>query len=238
MGGKKHGRQPGPGWMAERGVYPIGSFSHSVNWETRLTMYGELKARPIPLDVIKANLEGRHEVPAGVASDQAFAASVLPPGAPSKNRIEVVGVLGSVLGPPETAREAIAYFLSVEVDSQRKAGNSSARRGSYVAPTTVAWIAYDLLDSCRSAPGPRLLALIKKLMNVDLLKKKQSKQAEAFHAAIWIIGHFPRISSQEVADELGVHRSSVSRWRKDPTFKQRMLDHGFGAARGETSTPR
>ena len=170
-------------------------------------MYAELEARPIPLDLIKANADGDYEAQKSVwsKSDQA---------------------VGPTNSPPEIAREALAYFLSVEVDLQRKAGNSSARRGKYLAPTTVAWITNDLLDSCRSAPGPHLKALIRKLLNVDRLKKKQSKNADAWHAAVWIIGFFPDISSQQVADELGVNRSSVSRWRKNPSFQERILLHG------------
>jgi hypothetical protein len=124
---------------------------------------------------------------------------------------------------PKTAGETLAYYLSAEIDATRGSSHAAVRRGKHLARSTVAWVANDLLEGCQSfPPGHYLKELLRKLLDVDRQKKSLSKQYAARTRAVWIVAQAPDMDSEEIARELGVDRSSVSRWRRDRSFEERV----------------
>ncbi len=152
--------------------------------------------------------------------DECDAVSVVPTLASTAYGTEAPAELTK--GLPQTAGEVLAYILSEHLDLSRNLENAPARNGRCLPRATVAWIAYDILSFGRSQPGPFLMKLLEKLLDVDRQKKGQSKQYSARSAATWILAQAPQLNSQAIALELGVNRSSVSRWRSDPTFQQEV----------------
>ncbi|MBR1250007.1 hypothetical protein JQ609_24165 [Bradyrhizobium sp. AUGA SZCCT0169] len=225
------------GEMASWGVYPIGSFSERA--DTRVRMYAELRRRSVPLDILEALLDERYYAPISWETGSGeFSRTPLVAAAPQPYVDEETTFKSSIAAeepgadnPPKTAGEALALWLADELDLTRSADKGAVRRGKNLPLTTIAWVANDLLDGCRRfPPGPYLRQLIRKLLNVDRLKINQSKQFEARQGAIWIVAHFPLITSEEIANELGVNRSSVSRWRKEASFKEQARELGFNVA--------
>lgn len=228
---------PRPDSAGPKLVYPHGDLSIEEWLETRSMMYSELRDRLIPADVIQAVQDGRQHAPVSWLSasgespktDRDDVSPVVAP-APEPYRDEEsieaqvsIGEADLTDGWPKTAGETLAHFLSAEIEPIRRSSNSPARRGKHLPRATISWVANDLLEGCRrSPPGYYLKELLRKLLDADRLKKNQSKQYVARTGAVWIVAQAPERDSEEIARELGVDRSSVSRWRADPDFQRRV----------------
>jgi hypothetical protein len=217
--------------------YPQGDLSIEEWSDTRSMMYSELRDRSIPANIIQAVEDGRQHAsvswlctsgePPKTAED---ATSPVVAHAPKPYRDEesieprvLIGETRLTDGWPKTAGETLAHFLSAEIEPTRRLSNAPVRRGKHLPKATVSWVANDLLEGCRRfPPGYYLKELLRKLLDVDRLKKNQSKQYVARSGAVWIVAQAPQLDSEEIARELGVDRSSVSRWRTDPIFQQRV----------------
>lgn len=190
------------------------------------SMYSECSDHHLaPIEIIGALENGMQDSPVSwiLSSDyvdECDAVSVVPTLASTAYGTEAPAELTK--GLPQTAGEVLAYILSEHLDLSRNLENAPARNGRCLPRATVAWIAYDILSFGRSQPGPFLMKLLEKLLDVDRQKKGQSKQYSARSAATWILAQAPQLNSQAIALELGVNRSSVSRWRSDPTFQQEV----------------
>jgi hypothetical protein len=206
--------------------------------DTQEMMYSELRDRSIPANIIQAVLGGRQHAsvswlcasgePPKTAEDE-VSPVVAPAPRPYRDEesIEPRFLIGETRGLtdgwPKTAGETLAHFLSAEIEPTRRSSNAPVRRGKHLPKATVSWVANDLLEGCcRFPPGRYLKELLRKLLDVDRLKKNQSKQYVAHRGAVWIVAQAPQLDSEEIARELGVDRSSVSRWRTDPIFQQRV----------------
>lgn len=214
--------------------YPTDDTSIEEWFDTRSMMYADLPNHSIPIDIIRAILDHREHEPVFWLSesgdiptrDQEIVVRVVrPPQTLADNQSLDQSNLGVETWPPEnwpkTTGEALAHFLSCQIDSTRRL--SAARWGKNLPKATIAWVANDLLETCRDhPPGYFLKELIRKLLDVDRLKKNQSKQYSARSRAKWIVAQAQHLDSEQIARELGVDRSSVSRWRRDPSFKEEV----------------
>ena len=212
--------------------YPKGDFSTAEWYDTRDRMYHQLDAL-VPFALIRGMLcERQHEEV--LWSDSAEEVSSSPhvavhvrrtAQADGEGRNPNIIRYGVEQWPPtdwpSTVGEAVAYYLSKELNRTRKL--ASARRRKNLPKITIAWVANNLLEECREKPpGIYLKELIRKLLDADLRKAHQSKQYTARSQAVWIVAQAGHLESALIARELSVNRSSVSRWRADDSFNSQV----------------
>jgi len=128
-----------------------------------------------------------------------------------------------------TASEALAFFLRICLRDLKHAvrrGNAAPVRTEKLVPRSViAWVATDLLGNCgvwNYSPGPHLNTLIRELLNVDTDKAGAIRHVEEQKEASFIIAQDPTVPTRELARQLGVDASTISRWRRSPEFKKEV----------------
>jgi hypothetical protein len=128
-----------------------------------------------------------------------------------------------------TASEALAFFLSICLRDLKYAvrrGEAAPVRTEKLVPRSViAWVATDLLVSCELldySPGPHLNALIRELLNVDTNKAGAIRHADEQEEAAFIIAQYPEVHTRELARGLHINASTISRWRRNPLFKEKV----------------
>jgi hypothetical protein len=122
---------------------------------------------------------------------------------------------------PADAGSALAGCLRFQLSRARDSDGAPVRLGQSLAPTTIARIAIDMLDTYvlfDRPPAHELVQLIRELLDVDKKKLKSSRQHTARYNASWILAQDPSIKTRHLARYLGVEPSSISRWRRDPEF--------------------
>jgi hypothetical protein len=198
------------------------------------------------LDEMYAALERRRCVPDGLlnhANESEYHDEVewhgLPPGdyptrktefttyaleAPSSEDEQELLSRGSTLDdPPKTVGESIAFFLMLELMRLKGSKNAPVRAGGKLPRSTIAFLAWDLLTSYRvSPPGPYLKKLLSLLLEIPRPRGKELNRFAARYQAAFILAEAPDLDDQTIADELGVDRTSVLRWRKERDFQQRV----------------
>jgi hypothetical protein len=128
-----------------------------------------------------------------------------------------------------TASEALAFFLRICLRDLKYAvsrGEAAPVRTEKLVPRSViAWVATDLLVSCELwnySPGPHLNALIRELLNVDTDKAGAIRHADEQEEAAFIIAQYPDVHTRELARGLHINASTISRWRRNPQFKEKV----------------
>jgi len=128
-----------------------------------------------------------------------------------------------------TASEYLAFFLRIclrDLEYAVRRGNSAPVRTEKLVPRSViAWVATDLLGNCgvwNYSPGPHLNTLIRELLNVDTDKAGAIRHVEEQKEASFIIAQDPTVPTRELARQLGVDASTISRWRRSPEFKKEV----------------
>ena len=126
-----------------------------------------------------------------------------------------------------TASEALAFFLRMELrDLKRAERNRKAapvRTLNLVPRSLIAEIAMNLLETCdlwARPPGTVLNSLIRELLNLDQDRQGMPREAEAQERAARILAQDPTMRTRELARELHMNASTVSRWRRSPKFKK------------------
>src|SRR3974390_1792918 len=84
-----------------------------------------------------------------------------------------------------------------------------------------------LVASIIAATMPMLGLLVnwavrKNLLNVENYKQSTPRRADAREQAIYIIAQNPKISTRELAREVKVDASTISRWRRNAKFKEQV----------------
>jgi hypothetical protein len=135
-----------------------------------------------------------------------------------------------------TASEALAFFLRMHLRSLKRAERNRkaapVRTLSLVPRSLMAEIAMNLLQSCElwaRPPGTLLNSLIRELLNLDQDRQGMPREAEAQERAARILAQDPTVRTRELARELHINASTVSRWRRSPKFKELVEreKHGF-----------
>ncbi len=126
-----------------------------------------------------------------------------------------------------TASEALAFFLRMELrslkDAERNRKAAPVRTLSLAPRSLIAEIAMNLLESCdlwARPPGTVLNSLISELLNLDQDRQGMPREAEAQERAARILAQDPTVRTRELARELHINASTVSRWRRSPKFKK------------------
>jgi hypothetical protein len=128
-----------------------------------------------------------------------------------------------------TASEGLAFHLRIllgklkHAEKQRRA--APVRKLNLSSRSLIGETALELLESCRDwgyPPGPHLTSLLRELLNLEGAKHGESREFEAREQAISITAQLPDIGPRALAKELSVQASTVSRWRKDPDFKEEV----------------
>jgi hypothetical protein len=126
------------------------------------------------------------------------------------------------------ASEAIALFLRMglrDLKYAERRGTSKARGPKLIPRSAIAEIAVDLLQSADIwgySPGKELTHLFRELLNLENTRQGHPRRLDAQEEAVQILASNPDAGVTELADEVGVNKSSVSRWRKQPSFQARV----------------
>ena len=198
--------------------------------DLRHEMYSSLRGRSIPEDLI--------DDASGFAQHSEVRWSVPPePGkSVQEGHYEIYALIGpdaeqgelsvrdaSTLKPPKTVGEALAFFLSIELSALKRARGAPVRVGGHLPRSTIAFIAHDLLQNYTvSPPGPYLQELISDLLKVPRPSKEEVELYAARERAAFILAQVPNLSSEIIAKKVGVDRTSLSRWRKEKRFQERV----------------
>lgn len=131
--------------------------------------------------------------------------------------------LAQTAGEPRTTGEALAFFLRQEVQALKETGNSPVRSGGRLPHSTIAYIAFDLLQSYTVAPpGPHLQELIRALLKLSTAPKDQVGSYIAKEKAAYILAQSPELGLSTIASVVDVDRTTVSRWTKEEKFIARV----------------
>jgi hypothetical protein len=121
-----------------------------------------------------------------------------------------------------TASEATALFLRVILRRHKTTTKPSpVRSQGVVSKRIISDAAIHLLNLCfvwNYAPGPMLRDLFRELLNVEGVRTGAPRRADARWRAVRILAEQPDISSRKLAEDLGVHPTTVTRWRKNSSF--------------------
>jgi hypothetical protein len=128
-----------------------------------------------------------------------------------------------------TASEGLALFLRIilgelkHAEKQRSA--APVRQLKLTSRSLIGETSLDLLESCQAwnyPPGPYLNSLLRELLDLEGAKHGASREFEARQQAIFILAQIPRLGVRQLAKEVEVDKSTVSRWRKDPNFNEEV----------------
>jgi hypothetical protein len=121
---------------------------------------------------------------------------------------------------PTTAGDALAVYLRAQLNRTRTE-TAPVRANELLAPSIIARVAIDILGHFAlvdQPPGYELVELFSALLGVDKKRLEGDRQFEAWKKAAWIVAQAPDVGIRELARLVNVNASSVSRWRKDPSF--------------------
>jgi hypothetical protein len=99
------------------------------------------------------------------------------------------------------------------------------RSKNMLAKSVIAGVAMDIFENCElfhQPAGPELIGLFRALLKVDKKPLKSSRQFSARYNAAQILAQRPFIGTRKLAELLEVEASTVSRWRRDPSFRERV----------------
>lgn len=200
-----------------------------VDADFRSEMYSALHSRPIPKGLI--------EIVSGFAhhSEVVWLISPQPGQAITDEQYEIIQLLGPESekgerlnmhgGPPRTASEALAFCLSIELSAYKEMPTSPVRSGGLLPPSTIAYIAFDLLQSYTIAPpGPFLQRLIAELLKIPAISDNELRLRAAKQRAAYIVAQAPNLKADRIAELLEVDRRSIDRWKKDEEFEARVAE--------------
>lgn len=124
---------------------------------------------------------------------------------------------------PSTAGEVVAFCLSQELQALNETRSSPVRSGGRLPHSTMAYIAFDLLESYTVAPpGPYLQKLIRGLLKLATAAQDQVSSYISKEKAAYILAQAPELSVGFIASMVDVDRTTVSRWTKEDKFKARV----------------
>ncbi len=127
-----------------------------------------------------------------------------------------------------TVSEALANALMFRLlDVFDEKGNAPVRAKGLLSHRSLSDIAVDLLDCCNALstpPGPQLITLIESLLGAWKPRLKSSRQFDARQQAIRIEAKQSGLSTRALADKVGVHGTTVMRWRKDPNYQKAVQE--------------
>jgi len=249
MNSARNSRPPKPRPQDERGLIapgPIGIAGEPTleEWkEVRDAAFDELRKHPIPETLIQAIQDFRPHAEVAWVTEQGEPASlndpaqpiVQPPKKESKESKEEVTVGDRRLKSddlfnesfPRTAGNALAAFLRPHLARLRRAKASPVRLGKMLPRSTIATIAMDILETNQlfgNEPGEELVQLLRELLDVDKQKAKADRQFVARDQASWILAQADPVPTRVLARTVGVNASSISRWRKEPAFREMIQD--------------
>lgn len=246
MNSARNSRPPKPRAQDERGPIVRGpsAILTPEEWKyVRDTAFDELRKHPIPETLIQAVQDFRPDAEVAWVTEQGEPAGLNDPAQPivqpakkeSKQSREELTVDDWRLKSddlfnesfPRTAGDALAGCLRPHLARLRHARISPVRLGKMLPRSTIATIAVDILATNQlfgNAPGAELIQLLRELLDVDKQKAKADRQFVARDTASWILAQRDPVPTRVLARAVGVNASSISRWRKEPTFQEMIQD--------------
>ncbi|MDA1023662.1 MAG: hypothetical protein O2817_10025 [Proteobacteria bacterium] len=126
--------------------------------------------------------------------------------------------------------EELAKKLWIEfgVHGVLKNKGDTHTRGKPVLPISlIRYLAVRLLESCQRVKAPRLIILsllIRDLLNTEGYGHNKVRTVHQERVAALYLANNPEASNSKVAREVGVNKTTVSRWLKDASFLE-SVDH-------------
>lgn len=107
---------------------------------------------------------------------------------------------------------------------RKGAQGAPVRAGGLLPRSIIAFVAHDLLRNYDvTSPGPYLMELISDLLGISQPRDEDVEYYTSREKAAYILAQAPHMSSEVVAKAVGVDRTSLSRWKKEPRFQERVL---------------
>jgi hypothetical protein len=136
-----------------------------------------------------------------------------------------------------TASEALAFLLRILLrdlqHAMRDRKAAPVRHLNHLPRSLMAEIAMDLLQNCETwgrGPGPWLSCLIRELLDLAPYRQGMSREVEVQEVAARIIAQRPDVGTRELARDLDVNASTISRWRRSSKFKE-MVERRIAVAK-------
>ena len=129
------------------------------------------------------------------------------------------------------AGEALAFFLRIRLSELKTAEKARVgapvRQFNLMPRSLIAEMAYHLLEFCfcsACAPGRQLVTLVYELLDLEGHRQGLglSRRIDAKARAAEFLAEHPKIGTAEMARTFGVHKSTISRWRKDAVFQKEV----------------
>jgi hypothetical protein len=217
-------------------VGPIGIQGQPTSEEwyyLRNAMFDELRKFPIPRNLIDAVCDFQPYASVTWLNDRGVAAGpkdvLVEPVVEKPPKSLAAKSLSAAFGNvelfeaslPRTAGESLAVCLRYQLALANREA-AAVRRRKFLAPSVIACIAMELLDSCAlfdQPVGPELIALLRALLKTDRKPLKSSREFSERYRAAWILAQKPSIGTRQLARILAVNASSISRWRREPSFR-------------------
>jgi hypothetical protein len=213
--------------------------------EVRKAAFDELRKYPIPESLIQAVQDFRPHAEVSWVTEQGKPANINDPAEPvvaspkkESKEMESTQQITSHLAEscfeseselfPRTAGDALAACLRPHLARLRRAKNAPVRAGKMLPRSTIATIAMDIFETNRlfgKVQGEELGQLLRELLDLDRPKVGADRQFVARHNAAWILAQDERVPTRELERALGVNASSISRWRKEPAFRQMIQNN-------------
>jgi hypothetical protein len=224
-------RRPGTGGQSFIIPGPIGIAGEPTleEWkELRDAAFDEIRKYPIPESLIQAVQHFRPHAEVAWINKQGTAKPIVRKQAKEETK-EAFAKLRTRRDDlfddsfPRTAGDALAVYLRAHLVKLRRANNAPVRVGKMLPRSTIATIAMEILDTNQLfgiTPGGELIQLLRELLDVDKNKAKADRQFVARYEAAWILAQDERVPTRELARALGVNASSISRWRREPAFRE------------------
>jgi hypothetical protein len=128
----------------------------------------------------------------------------------------------------DTVIECIANLLLFRlIDLNEHQGESPVRLHRLISHRDISDIVVDLLDCCRVfllSPGPQLISLTESLLSASSSRLTASRHFDARQQAINIDSEHFGLSTRVLAEKVGVHGTTVMRWRKDPSYQNKVTE--------------
>jgi hypothetical protein len=126
-----------------------------------------------------------------------------------------------------TASETLAFFLRICLrdlkHAEKNRDAAPVRTLNLVPRSLIAEIAMDLLESCETwgqPPGRFLNSLMHELLNLEHDRQGMPREGDTKEQAAYFVAQAPNVPTRELARELHVNASTISRWRRSPVFEQ------------------
>lgn len=117
-------------------------------------------------------------------------------------------------------RGHLAVLRQAEADKKKgKSTNAPVLGDKLLSRSEISYVVYQMLTTVLEGTEHNYMAeLVAVLLDVDLMESRLLKNSNEKEKAKYILAQVPEISTRQLAAEIDVNHTTISRWLKDPNF--------------------